>query len=273
MAIALGCHKWSFSKATTLQAAQIIRALGFERMDVGNAPDIDPDEAALKVEDTVAYLNRIVDQTGVRFIDLFPFLSQAPNHPDAEVRRLWRRRLSAWFTIAERVGIEGVTLTPGPYWPGHTAEEDFERAAEEMRWAAGEGQKRGLYTRIEPHVESVTWTPALAVQMVSEAPGLTLTLDHSHFVFHAIPYEHIAIMHPYGTHWHARQAKPGELCCATEEGSIDFRRIVGDLKRDGYGGTICLEVTPGGWMSSGQVDVVSETLSLTRQIEEYLAES
>ena len=103
----------------------------------------------------------------------------------------------------------------------------------------GEGQKRGLYTRIEPHVSSVTWTPFLAVQMAQEAPGLTLTIDHSHFIFHDIPYEHIALMHPYGTHWHARQARPGNICCATADGEIDFQRIVQELKAANYQGTIC----------------------------------
>ena len=272
MPISLGCHKWSFAKATTLQAAKIIRVLGFERMDIGNAPDLNPMDAALHTEDTVSYLRRVQAEAGLRFIDVFPQLPQPPNHPDPEARRLSRERLGAWFDIAERAGLEGITLTPGRYWPGHSAKEDFERAAEEMRWAVSEGQKRGLLVRIEPHVSSVTWTPFLAVQMVQQVPGLTLTLDHSHFIFHDMPYEHIALMHPYGTHWHARQAKPGDICCSTEVGRIDFQRIVRDLQASGYNGTICLEFTPGLWMAQGYVDCVSETLALTRQLREYLGQ-
>lgn len=270
MTIHLGCHKWTFSKATTRQAAHIIRALGFERMDLGNAPDVIAAEAALRVDETADYLKGIAAETGLRFIDVFPQLPQPPNHPDPEVRALSRKGLAGWFDIAERVGLEGVTLTPGRYWPGHTAEEDFERAAEEMRWAVAEGERRGLKTRIEPHVSSVTWTPFLAVRMVEQAPGLSLTLDHSHFIFHDTPYEHIALMHPYGSHWHARQARPGDICCPTDEGRIDFRRIVTELKASGYQGTICLEFTPGRWMTSGYVDCVSETLALTARLREYL---
>lgn len=273
MTIVLGCHKWSFSRVSTLQAAQIIRALGFERMDLGNAPDLHPVEAGQDIDATVAYLNDIKAKTGVRFIDIFPQLPTQPNHPDPDARKKSREGLAAWFEIAARVGLEGVTLTPGRYWPGHTADEDFARAAEEMRWAVGEGQKRGIYTRIEPHVSSVTWTPFLAVQMAQEAPGLTLTIDHSHFIFHDIPYEHIALMHPYGTHWHARQARPGNICCATDQGKIDFQRIVQDLQAANYQGTICLEFTPGLWMTGGYVDCVSETVALTQQLQEYLAGS
>jgi sugar phosphate isomerase/epimerase len=272
MTIALGCHKWSFSQATTLQAAQIIRALGFERMDIGNAPDIVPAEAGAHVTETVAHLKQIQAQTGVRFVDVFPQLPQPPNHPDAAVRAFSRERLAGWFAIAAEVGLEGVTLTPGRYWPGHEAEEDFQRAAEEMRWAVAEGQRRGVIARIEPHVSSVTWTPFLAVRMVEEAPGLTLTLDHSHFIFHDTPYEHIALMHPYGSHWHARQARPGAICVPTAQGQIDFPRIVRDLIARGYAGTICLEFTPGTWMTPNPVDCVSETLALTAQLREVLGQ-
>jgi len=80
-------------------------------------------------------------------------------------------------------------------------------------------------------------------------------------------------MHPYATHWHARQARPASICCPTEEGSIDFRRIIADLQRAGYEGTICLEFTPGRWMGGGPVDCVSETTALAGQLREYLAKA
>jgi len=104
-----------------------------------------------------------------------------------------------------------------------------------------EGAGRGLRVRIEPHIESVTWRPELVVRMVEAVPGLTLTLGHSHFIFHALPYEQIATMHPYGTHWHARQARPGSAQSPGHEGQIDFARIVADLPPD----TTLLVTAPG----------------------------
>ncbi len=273
MSIELGCHKWSFAKADTLQAAKIIRALGFERMDLGNAPDVDPIHTAQHPAEAIAHLNRIKVETGVQYIDVFPQLPGLPlNHPDPERRRVSREHLRPWFDIAARVGCQGITLGPGSYWPGRSVEEDFALACEELRWCVAQGEEYGLLTRIEPHVSSVAWTPFAAVEMVQRVPGLSLTLDHSHFVFHDIPYEHIALMHPYGTHWHARQAAPGEICTPTDRGTVDFARIVRDLKTQGYEGTIALEFTPGLWMTSGYVDCVSETIALTAQLREWLAE-
>src|SRR5205807_6096464 len=130
----------------------------------------------------------------------------------------------------------------------------FDRAAEELRWAMAEGTRLGLKIRIEPHIESVTWRPELVLAMIEAVPGLTLTLDHSHFIFHALPYEQIAVMHPYGTHWHARQARPGRIQTGAADGQIDFARIVADLQTRGYDGVICLEYTRGDWMNAESID-------------------
>ena len=125
--------------------------------------------------------------------------------------------------------------------------------------------------RIEPHVESVTWSPELALRMLDEVPGLSLTLDHSHFVFHGMTYEHIALMHPYGTHWHARQASLSWLQARFDEGTIDFKRIVADLTRSGYEGVIALEVVSTQWLELDHIDVLTETIQLRDQLRALLA--
>jgi sugar phosphate isomerase/epimerase len=104
-------------------------------------------------------------------------------------------------------------------------------------------------------------------------PGLSLTLDHSHFVFHGIPYEQIAAMHAHGTHWHARQAALGRLQTGLEQGEIDFQRIVGDLVADGYDGVIALEVVHTSWLQLDGQDVLSETVRLRDQLRELLREA
>ena len=102
--------------------------------------------------------------------------------------------------------------------------------------------------------------------MLDEVPGLSLTVDHSHFVFHGMTYEQIAVMHPHGTHWHARQAALGQLQASFDDGEIDFARIVGDLKAADYSGIIALEVVHVGWLSLDRQDVLSETVRLRDQL-------
>ncbi len=272
MGIRIGCHKWSFSECSVQEAASITRTLGFECMDLGSSADLDLVYIADHLDDEVERLNRIQRETGVRFIDAVPQATPpfANNHPDARHRTLHRRLLGAFFDLAQRIGLDGVSLSPGRYWPSEAPKDSFKRGAEELRWAVTEGQERGLKIRIEPHVRSITWTPELAVEMVKLVPGLSLTIDHSHFAFFDLPYEQIEIMHPYATHWHARQARPGELQCRWEVGQIDFARIATDLRSRQYDGVICLEYVHSPWMQQDNVDCVRETVLLRNHLRELL---
>src|SRR6185436_968249 len=156
------------------------------------------------VADEAARLNRIKAQTGLSFVDAFPHLppSFSTNHPDPAVRAEHRTQWTAFLDFAVAIGLSGVTFSPGRFWPEQTPSADFERGAVELRYFVEEGKRRGLFIRIEPHIESVTWTPDLTLQMLDAVPGLSLTLDYSHFVFHSIPEEQIARLDPHATHWH-----------------------------------------------------------------------
>ena len=273
MTITLGCHLWTFASCTVAEAAGIIRALGLDRMDLGNNRDFDPVYIAAHPEDEAARLNRLKAQTGLTFVDAFPQVGPAYslNHPDPALRAESRRVLTACLDFAAAIGLAGVTLTPGRYWAGQTPAEDFERGAEELRYFVAEGQRRGLHLRIEPHIESITWTPELTLAMLAAAPGLSLTLDYSHFVFHAIPDEHLAVLDPYATHWHARQAGPGLGQAATDQGTIDFGRIVRGLRARGYAGTLCLEYVHGAWLGMNRTDCVTETVRLRDELRGLLS--
>jgi sugar phosphate isomerase/epimerase len=272
MGIQLGGHIWSFSQCTLAEAAGIIRALGLRQMDLGNARDFDPVYIAGHVDDEAARLNALKARAGITFIDAFPHLgpSFSLNHPDPAVRAEQLGQYTALLDFAAAIGLTGMTFSPGRYWPPHSPEADFDRGAEVLRRLVAEGQRRGLQVRIEPHVESVTWTPELALRMLWAVAGLSLTLDYSHFVCHAIPPEHIAALDAYATHWHARQARPGQGQCRFAQGTIDFAGIIRRLQARGYDGTICLEYVHGEWLQLNQVDCVSEMILLRDELRRWL---
>jgi sugar phosphate isomerase/epimerase len=272
MTIQLGCHIWTFPQCTVAEAAGVIRALGLTQMDLGNARDFDPVYIAAHIAEEAARLNQIKSQTGITFVDAFPHLppSFSTNHPDPDIRANHRAHWTAFLDFAVEVGLAGVTFSPGRYWPEQTPQADFERGAIELRHLVAEGQRRGLLIRIEPHIESVTWTPDLTLQMLAAVPGLSLTLDYSHFIFHAIPDDHIAQLDPYATHWHARQARPGQGQSSLAQGAIDFARILQGLRARGYAGTLCLEYVHGDWLQMDRVDCLSETILLRDELRRWL---
>ena len=271
-AIKLGCHSWTFKDCTVRETAKIIKALGIDYMDLGNGPDFNPDYIADHVKEESARLVKIKEETGITYIDAFPQFKDSftLNHPERDKREENHRVLSMFFKLAEIIGLKGVTLSPGKCWVGEASQISFQRSIKELNWAVAAGSKYKLKIRIEPHIQSVTWRPKLAVKMVQEVPGLTLTIDYSHFIFHGIPQEQIAIMHPYGSHWHARQAKLGQAQCKTNKGEINFEKIIENLKKQGYEGFICLEYVNNNWMGLDNVDCVTETIKLKKQLIKYL---
>ena len=94
--------------------------------------------------------------------------------------------------------------------------------------------------------------------------------SYSHFVVHAIPAEHIARLDPYATHWHARQAAPGQAQARTAQGTIDFAGIFARLTARGYDGTVALEYVHGDWMGMDRLDCLTETVLLRDELRHYL---
>lgn len=264
MTIKLGCHLWTFGQCTVREAAGIIRALGLDYMDLGNAKDLDPVYIAANTAAEAERFNRLKAETGVTFVDAFPHVTPAfsLNHPDPAMRAAHRPVMTAFFDFAVLMDLSGVTVSPGRYWPGSTPQADFDRGAEELRWLVDQAARRGLPLRIEPHIESVTFTPTLTLDMLAAVPGLTLTLDYSHFVFHGAPLDQIAVLDEHATHWHARQAALSQANCAFAQGTIDFDRIVAGMKARRYAGGLCLEYVHGTWASMDKIDCVTETVLL-----------
>ena len=264
MPIELGGHIFSTPHLVLEEAVRIWRALGISVMDLGNGRDLNPEVVAANPDREAERVLEIGDRHAMRFHDAFPQATDKhiTNTPDAEEYDHQAAVYAGWIRFAKSVGLNGLSLSPGKYWDGMDVETAFVRGRDQLRPLMDLASDAGVCLRIEPHVESVTWSPELALRMLDEVPGLSLTVDHSHFVFHGLPYEQIAMMHPFGTHWHARQAALGFLQTGFDEGEIDFARIVDDLSESGYQGVIALEVVNIGWMNLDRIDVLGETVRL-----------
>ena len=275
MSIRLGGHIFSTPHCTVEESARIWRALGIEVMDLGNGRDLDPVTVASDPKGTAERVLDVGRRAGMSFHDAFPQATDKhiTNTPDEQEYAHQRRVYEGWIAFAAEAGLNGISLSPGKYWAGLSVEEAYVRGREQLRSLARTAGERGVTLRIEPHVESVTWSPELALRMLDDVPGLSLTLDHSHFVFHGIPYEQIAVMHPHGTHWHARQAALGRLQTGLEQGEIDFQRIVGNLVADGYDGVIALEVVHTPWLQLEGQDVLGETVWLRDLMRDLLRQA
>ncbi|PYV20938.1 MAG: hypothetical protein DMG24_21105 [Acidobacteria bacterium] len=93
-------------------------------------------------------------------------------------------------------------------------------------------------------------------------PGLTLTLDYTHFTYQGLPDDAIEPLLAHASHFHARAACRGKLQAPLKQNTIDYRRVLRAMKGANYSGFVVLEYVWVDWMGCNEVDNLSETILL-----------
>jgi hydroxypyruvate isomerase len=210
---------------------------------------------------------RRLERTPLVVADVFAILRPtfedlAVNHPDQEVRRESRSHFQRVIDFAQRIDAPGLTIQPGMAFAGVDPKRSLGVAAAELRHRATIAGEAGLRLSIEPHYQSIVETPGKTLELLEQAPEVSLSLDYSHFVFQGISQDEVDALVPYSGHVHLRQAAPGVMQARAEEGSIDFQRVTEKLNAGGYRGYLALEYQHEEWLDCQRVDCISETAAL-----------
>ena len=115
---------------------------------------------------------------------------------------------------------------------------------------------------MEPNVESAARTPDQTLRLPEMTPGLTLTLDYTHFAYRAISDDESEKLIPYTSHFHARGGYENRLQSKFEENVIDYPRVLRALRDAGYEGFVCVEYVWREWEGCNEVDSLSETIQM-----------
>jgi len=271
------CTSWSWPLLPFEDVIRVMRVLGFSAIDVGafaGFVHFEPADLARDPRRAAARITDIGKRHDVVFTDLFVALGPTPsinavNAPEADVRD---GNLAAFRGIVDfcaEAGIPGVTLCPGVQHAGVSRSAALDLATQELGRLFELGRAAGLRVSFEPHIESITESPEEALRVVKSVPGLTLTLDYSHFIAQGYAPEAVEPLLPHAGHVHLRQAKPGTLQARADDGAIDFDAVLGRLAAHGYTRWIAFEYEWNEWQGNNRVDVLSETLALKRRLARF----
>jgi sugar phosphate isomerase/epimerase len=153
-------------------------------------------------------------------------------------------------------------MYPGIPWSGEDRDTSLKRSAEQLAWRVEEAARLGIRLGVEPHVGSIIPTPKEARQFLDRVPGLTFTLDYTHFICQGASEEESEALLAFASHFHARGGRLGRLQCSMKDNTIDYGRVLTKMKETGYQGYFELEYV---WMDRehlNDVDVLSETIRL-----------
>ena len=254
---------------------KLIGLLGFDGIDIGlfeNRGHLQPSAIFNDAAGNGRLLKQKTDDAGIVVADVFlqsdvDFEPKAINHPDKEIRRGVREWFLRTLEYANACGSKHVTCLPGVHFADEDYETSFVRAKEELAWRVERAKEAGLVFGTEAHTGAVADTPKRAERLVREVPGLTLTLDYTHFAIEGIPDSEVEPLIKYASHFHARGAAKGVLQAVIQENMIDYPRIVEVMQEVGYEGFIGVEYIWMEWQNANRVDNISEGIQLRKIME------
>ncbi len=254
------------------KSLKLIRLLGFHRADIAlNAEDMGRHLCTSK-ELRAPYANgkrlrEMLAGEGLIQTDLFVFMGDmvqmAQNHPDGEVRRKNREMFGRAVEYAKACSCSHMTILPGVAFD----RESMMLAAEELKYRVNLAREGGITLSVEAHVGSVADTPAKARRLLEMVPGLTLTLDYSHFIRNGAGQSEIDDLVPYASHMHFRNASRKSTQTIFKESEIDYLRVLERLSEAGFDGAAAIEFCNNEWEEQNRVDTIGETIFLKEYLE------
>jgi len=245
-----------------------IRALDIEGLDLGlfgNRSHIRPETVRADIPMWAGILQERIAGAGLELADLFyqpwtDFETMAPNHPDSAQREEAAALFHDMLELARRLGAPGMTMLPGLRFGDESAEDSIRRSAEALKWRVDEAARQGVALSVEGHLGSNVDTPAALAHLVELTPGLTLTLDYTHFTYAGVPDAEIEPLLAHARHFHCRGATRGHLQTTFGENTIDYRRVLRRMREIGYGGYVAIEYVWQDWQGCNRTENTCETI-------------
>jgi sugar phosphate isomerase/epimerase len=264
----LACADFAFPLLPHDHALDLIALLGFDGVDVGlfeGRSHLWPSRVFPTLRESARELAHKLGDRGLKLADVFlqtapDFTSLAPNHPEAARRAKARDLFSRTLEFAAECGCRHVSALPGVGFDDEPAEASWRRCCDELAWRCAEAQKAGRTFSVEAHVGSIAPSPGLAARLVRDTPGLTLTLDYTHFTREGVPDAEVEPLVAHATHFHARGARRGRLQASFKDNVIDYGRVLEAMRRTGYAGYVGVEYVWVDWEHCNEVDNLSETI-------------
>ena len=268
MSLKLACADFAFPLLEHDKVLHLISVLEFKGVDIGlfeERSHLWPSREFVDIGKSAGELKRKLNDFGLVPADVFlqmapDFTPYAANHPDPKRRQKSRDRFLRTLEYANTCWCRHVTSLPGVHFEEESYEESFNRCVDEMNWRVEQASLQGLVFGVEAHVGSIAPTPVLAEKLVQSVPGLTLTLDYTHFTRSGLPDSEIEPLLKYASHFHARGARKGRLQTSFSQNTIDYSRVASLLEAGGYRGWIGIEYVWIDWEHCNECDNMCETI-------------
>ena len=276
MDLRLACADFTFPLLSHDHALDLVAMLGVEGVDIGLFPDRshlqqkdfldNPSQGArelvTKVRDRGLVLADIFHQSALDLKEL------SENHPDATERKKSREFFLRTLEFVQLCEAPHMTSLPGIEWESDPPGDSLKRASEEQAWRVEKASEAGVVYATEPHMWSVAPTPETIFELLEMTPGLTLTLDYTHYTARGVADAAIEPLWKHASHFHARCSAQDKLQTSLANNTIDWKGVVHAADQADYQGFFGLEYVVMDVEVVEDVDNLSETIRLRDLLED-----
>jgi len=270
MKLKLACADFAFPLLPHDRVLDLIAMLEFDGVDIGlfeGRSHLWPSREFKSPAASGEKLGRKLADRGLHCADVFlqmapGFIPYAINHPETARRRRARDWFLKTLDYAAACGAKHVTTLPGVYFDDEKPAASWQRTCDELAWRVEQAKQAGIIFSVEAHVGSIVPKPKEALRLVHDVPGLTLTLDYTHFTRAGLPDTAAEPLIAHASHFHARCARKGRLQTSFQKNTIDYARVLRAMRKAGYKGHVGVEYVWVDWEHCNEVDNLSETVLL-----------
>ena len=245
-----------------------IHMLDIEGLDLGifgNRSHIRPEMVRADIPMWSGILKERIQRSGLQLADLFfqpwsEFEVMAANHPDPGQQEEAAALFHDMLELARRLDAPGMTMLPGLRFGDESWEASIRRSAEALKWRVEAAARQNIKLSVEGHLGSNVDTPEKLMRLLELTPGLTLTLDYTHFTYAGIPDAEVEPLLPFARHFHCRGAAKGQLQTTFQDNTIDYQRIVQRFHEIGYAGFFGIEYVWQDWQGCNRTENTCETI-------------
>ncbi len=264
----LACADFTFPLLTHEKALQLISLLNFEGVDIGlfeGRSHLWPSREFRNIPRAARALRDKLDGCGLKPADIFlqmasDFQSFAINHSNARRRSKARDWFLKTLTYTAESGGHHVTILPGVRFTEDSPGGSLSRCVDELAWRVAQARDYRITLAVEAHLGSLIPHPTLAAELIRRVPGLTLTLDYTHFTRNGLADSVVEPLIEHASHLHVRGARRGRLQERLKNSTIDYRKVIKSLRRVNYKGWIGIEYVWIDWEHCNECDNISETV-------------
>lgn len=227
----VACSTLCFGKHPLDRALRIIAELEFTKVDVAihaQGPHLRPVEVAADVPGMAQRLRYGPGLCPAAFDVVI----------DAREDAEFRRQLQAICRLARLITVPLVTLPASDLGTGLDAE------VKRLSGLLPLAEKEGILLAVTTQMGTLTENPDYAVQLCERVPGLSLTLDPSHYLAGPHQGQNFDQVLPYVRHVHFRDTGrgPNQFQVRVGQGEIEYGRIISQLVRHQYDRLLTVDI-------------------------------